>query len=612
LRFPWLLLAGFAAVLPGCATSPTEGTSDGDGDGQVETPARLTFEVEVVSPNRRIARHLERHLDIQRFTDFPDLQINELHRLLGEVEANARDLMAAQGYFQPELEVKTGELDADPDEPRQIVIEVDPGEAATVADTDIGFTSPDADPRGQRQRETLVDLWSLQEGDPFTQVEWDTAKSTGLRDLQRVRYPTARIESSLAIVDAATSTVDLEVQYDSGPLYRFGALELQGVERYDAAGIRNIARIPTGADYSELTLLEAQQRLVGSGYFDSAFLVLDTSAEDPLQAKVIAQLREATYQKLVFGVGYSTDAGPRISVDHTHNRMWPLRWRALNQLAVGTETQSLATHWTAMPAASGWAWYTGTTLSRSAYGDFTANSVSVTGGRTRTADRTDRRYFVQYDASAAEGGDAPGASSSILGNYDWTGRYFDNLTNPTSGRGWGVEGGIGFTLTPHRDPFVRTRLRGLQLLPIGSRNAVGLRGRLALRAEVGAIYAADDVRIPVPLLFLTGGDTTVRGYSFNSIGNRLDDGSTYGSRYMTMGSVEWQRPISLFGDGAGWEHTLFVDAGAASDSFKDAVVHTGVGTGMRWSSPVGPLQADVAYGTRDKRWRLHLRVGFQF
>ncbi|HUG73665.1 MAG TPA: BamA/TamA family outer membrane protein [Steroidobacteraceae bacterium] len=585
---------------------------DGDDAGQVEAPAQLSFKVAVVSDNRRIARHLERYLDIQRFTDFPDLQLNELRRLLGEVEANARDLLAAQGYFQPTLELRTGEADADPDAPRQIVIEVDPGEPAKVADLDIGFAAPATDPDGQRQRESVIEAWPLQEGDAFTQIEWDAAKSTGLRELQRERYPTAHIASSLAIVRAATSTVDLEVEYDTGPLYRFGALELQGVERYNAEGIRNIARIPTGADYSELTLLEAQQRLVGSGYFDSAFLVLDTSTEEPQQAKVIAQLREATYQKLVFGLGYSTDAGPRVSVDHSHNRMWPLRWRALNQVAVGTETQSLATHWTAMPAASGWAWNTGATLSRSAYGDFTANSVSVTGGRARSADRTERRYYGQYDASAAEGGDAPGGSSSILGNYAWTGRYFDNPTSPVRGRGWGVEAGIGFTLTPDRDPFVRTKLRGLQLLPIGRPNAAGRRSRLVLRAEAGAIYAADDVRIPVPLLVLTGGDTTVRGYSYHSIGNRLDDGSTYGSRYMTLGSVEWQRPISLFGDGTTWEHTLFVDAGAASDTFRDAVVHTGVGTGMRWSSPVGPLQADVAYGTRDHRWRLHLRVGFQF
>jgi len=37
-----------------------------------------------------------------------------------------------------------------------------------------------------------------------------------------------------------------------------------------------------------------------------------------------------------------------------------------------------------------------------------------------------------------------------------------------------------------------------------------------------------------------------------------------------------------------------------------------VGTGLRWRSPVGPLQADVAYGIREKQWRLHLRIGFQF
>ena len=32
----------------------------------------LSFKVEVVSENRKMARHLERHLDIQRFADFPE------------------------------------------------------------------------------------------------------------------------------------------------------------------------------------------------------------------------------------------------------------------------------------------------------------------------------------------------------------------------------------------------------------------------------------------------------------------------------------------------------------------------------------------------------------
>jgi translocation and assembly module TamA len=267
---------------------------------------------------------------------------------------------------------------------------------------------------------------------------------------------------------------------------------------------------------------------------------------------------------------------------------------------------------TDLPAASGWAWYTGAALERSDYGDFKARSVSLTGGRTRSLDRTERRYYLQYDGSEAEGGDAPGASSSLLGNFEWTGRYFDNRLNPTRGRAYGVEAGAGLTVTPDRDPFLRVKLRALQLWPFGGRNIAGKRSRLAIRGELGAVGAADGTRIPVTLLYLTGGDTTVRGYSYQSIGTRLDDGQIYGARYMALGSVEWQRPVRLFGDPASFEHTVFVDSGTATDKPRDAVLYTGVGTGVRYSSPVGPLQLDVAYGLKSEKWRLHLRMGFQF
>lgn len=603
-------------VLQGCASSPDKADPAAESPGRVEVAdAPVAFKLDVVSSNRSVARHLERHLELQRFRDFDDLQANELRRLLAAAETNARDLLAAQGYFQPTLELRTEEGRGRSDERRRLVMEVDPGPRTKVFSHEITFAGPmDSDPRGNRQRREIRRDWLLKDGEEFTQEGWDAAKAAGLRVLQRERYPTARIEESQAIVNASTASATLNVTYDAGEHYRFGELVLNTEElrRYDPQGIRNIARIPTGEDYSEQALLDAQQRLVASGYFASAFLLLDTEAGDPDAAPVIAQLVEARFQKVVFGVGFSTDDGPRATVDHTHNNMWPLRWRAQNKIAVGTQSQSLDTRWTAMPAASGWAWYTGLSVAHSEYGDFKANSLSVLGGRMRQTDQTERRYFVQYDASKALGGDAPGASSSVMGNYTWTGRYFDSPLNPTRGRGLAVESGLGLTLTPDRDPFVRLAVRGLQYLPFGRRNAVGKRNRVALRAEAGAILADDDVNIPVRLLFLTGGDTTVRGYSYQSIGNRLDDGSIYGGRYMAMGSIEWQRPLTVFGDARSLEHAIFIDAGSATDSLRDARFYTGVGTGVRWNSPVGPLQLDMAYGLRSEKWRLHLRVGFNF
>lgn len=612
LRGPWraLLLAG-VVLLHGCST--LRGDKKEEQTAAAGTGTATSFKLDVVSDNRHIAKYLERYLNIQRFADFPDLQAGELRRLLGEAESNARDLLAALGYFNPKLELKAEDPTEKSGGKRRIIINVDPGEQAKVASHDIRFAEPmNSDADGQRQRRVIERDWLLKDGEAFTQEGWDGAKNAGLRILQRQRYPTAHIADSRATVNADTDTAALEVFYDAGPPYRFGALKLEGVNRYDAQGIRNIARIPTGDVYSEDALLDAQQRLVTSGYFDSVFLLLDNSERNPDEATVIAQLREAQLQKIVFGLGFSTDTGPRLSVDHTHNKMWPLGWRALNQAAVGTQTQSLSTNWTDMPNSSGWAWNTGLKLERSDVGDIKTNSLSLTGGRGRLGDKTERRYYLQYDADNTEGGDSPANSSSLMENYGWIGRHFNDRINPTRGYGVAFDAGIGLTVTPNRDPFVRVNARALELVPFGPRNAANKRSRLALRAEVGALYAADHTNIPARLLFLTGGDTTVRGYSYESIGTRLPDGSIYGARYMAMASVEWQHPITLFGDSKSFEHTLFVDAGTAADKPRNAVIFPGVGAGLRWASPVGPLQIDLAYGTETQKWRVHLRMGFQF
>ncbi len=426
---------------------------------QEPVAAPLSFKVDVISDNRSIARHLERYMDIQRFAQFPDLQAGELRRLLGEAESNARDLLAALGYFSPQLKLEAGEPSGEHGT-RRIVIEVDPGEQTKIAGHDIRFAEPmNSDAASARQRREIERDWLLRDGDPFTQEEWDAAKTAGLRTLQRERYPTARIADSEAIVNADTSRADLQVTYDAGAPYRFGALKLEGVERYDEQGIRNIARIPTGRIYREADLLDAQQRLITSGYFDSAFLLLDSSERNPDEATVIAQLREAKMQKIVFGLGFSTDTGPRVSVDHTHNEMPPLGWRALNQVEAGLKAQSLATTWTDMPKASGWAWNTGLKLERSEYGDIRANSASLTGGRSRSADRTERAYSLQFDASNSEDSEGPHSSSSLMGKYTWTGRYFDDRINPTRGFGIAADTGIGVTVTPERQAFLRLNAR---------------------------------------------------------------------------------------------------------------------------------------------------------
>ena len=112
--------------------------------------------------------------------------------------------------------------------------------------------------------------------------------------------------------------------------------------------------------------------------------------------------------------------------------------------------------------------------------------------------------------------------------------------------------------------------------------------------------------IPSNFLFRTGGDTTVRGYAFDSLGVPLGE-AIVGGRYYTAGSVEVTR---WFGES--WGLATFVDAGNATDSLHDVNFALGYGVGGRVRTPIGPFRVDVAYGQQSHSVRVHFSVGLSF
>ncbi|MCB1977917.1 MAG: BamA/TamA family outer membrane protein [Burkholderiaceae bacterium] len=615
-RLVWPLLLLLASTLTGCGLlSPQKQASL---PGAAPNPGAAAFSLQVRAPDE-VRDYLVKHLELQRFRAFSDLQERELSRLLGAADANARELLATLGYFSPDIQIDLTDTPDGAGAPRAVVVTVDPGERTRVESLDLQFRGDiEAGHAGQtttRQEARARAAWTLSPGQPFTQEAWDDAKTSALRALQQQRYPTASLANSRAEIDADQHQAALSATFDSGPAYRFGPLKLQGITRYDAEGIKNLARLPIGAEYDETELLDAQQRLASSGYFDAVFLTLDPDANKPDAAPITAQVREAPLQKAVFGIGVSTDSGLRLSLDHTHNRLAWLGWRAQSKLSLDNKSKRLGTEWTALPGADGWRWVAGAQLQRETTGDYEVNGARLRAGRSQSTDHIDRNYALQYDSAASQGSMAPPDSTAISVNTGWTGRYFDNATAPTSGWGIATELGLGTTLRPERDPFVRALARWLYFRPMGQVTApdgTSRRARVALRTEAGAVLARAGAQIPVTQLFLTGGDTTVRGYGLRSIGARTESGRLYGGRYLAVASVEWQRPLVLGGTVSEFESAMFADVGAVADRVSDLHARVGVGAGVRWRSPVGPLQADLAYGVQAKQLRLHLRLGFTF
>jgi len=630
--------------MPGSAATGTTAAPQMDVD-EAEGPAR--FDIQLEAP-ATIQPFLLRHIDLQRYRALQDLDGSELDRLLIAAPDNLRDLLGTQGHFSPQISV-IREPAAAGGAPAPALgtvrIRIEPGPITSVASSSVYFRGDIANAEAAAaQRETIQRSSQQAVGQDFTQAGWGRVKADTLRQLTTERYPRGRIVNSLSDIDTTANAAHWHIELDSGAPVRIGTVRVEGAERYGTATVERLvglAGLRPGADYSLSRLQDAQQKIADSGYYTSVFAYVDLEpGDDPAaNAPVVVQVKEAQLQSVVLGVGGSTNNGPRLSAEHKHLRLPVIAWQALSKLQLERNDQQLSSDWSAPIEDDGWHWLAGGRLARQIDDDTTVSSLRLSAGKAQASALLDRRYFLQFDRArtvntVSKLASSDGNDAAISANYGWTWRRFDTLPYPNRGYGLGLTLGVGMTLGGVRQPFVSTQARWLgywpldpvtevldELLTLGrapdkpaSSSPSSRNGRLALRLQGGAVLADADAPIPDTLLFLTGGDTTVRGYGLRDIGVVQADGSVTAGRYLGVASFEWQRPIWRNGVRTPWESVLFVDAGLVTNQTTqvDAQVGVGVGAGLRYNSPVGPLQLDLAYGVDAKRFRIHLNVGFSF
>lgn len=579
----------------------------------------LAFDVAVQAPPE-VRATLERHLDILRYRELSDLTPAELAQLSADVPANVRSLLGALGHFAPTVQVSTSP--ADHATPPTVHIAVDPGPPARVASVHLTVhADAEAAPRLTQQ---LQAQWPLTEGTQFTQAAWDDAKSQTLARLTQRLYPAARQVGSLADVDGDQAAVHLHLELDAGPTHTLGPLQVEGLARYETEWVQRMAEqagLIEGLPYDLATLQDAQQQLAQSGYFESVYVHVDpteasnTPGQNTQASPVHVQVREARRGKLVLGVGGSTDSGTRLSAEHTVQRL-PWLWdaRAHSQIKLERNNRSAQTELSLPLDASGWRWTAGAKAERLVDTGKATTNQQISLGRARNTPALERRITLQLDQSRVStqalrtaGLDTPDLALSL--HHRWQRRQYDTLPFPHEGDTLTVETGLGWVLHPTRQPFARAAVRWQGLWPLASARD----GRIAWRAEGGAIVAKDSARVPEAMRFLTGGDQSVRGYALRSIGVAAADGTVTAGRWMSTGSLEWQRPWPhADGSLSPWESTVFADVGAVADRVANLQAHWGVGAGVRYRTPVGPIQADLAYGLKTRQFRLHLSAGFVF
>ncbi len=559
--------------------------------------AGYTWRIELDAP-QAVRPLLEKYLDIYRYRGHAEVDAALLDRLVARTAAEARALLATEGYFSPQVEVSnTGDQTAG-----LVRLRVVPGQAAAVTAAGIKVTGAiTTDPAADPGAAQLVNRWRLPPASRFRQSAWDDAKDALLRELVFKGYPAARITASTAEVDPQSGHVDIAVSIDSGPLFRFGPLQISGLQRYPKTSVENLKSFREGERYSFDALLYYQTLLQSSGYFQNVSVTVNPDPENAAAAPVVVRVTEYPEKKIDLGVGYSTDTLYRSEATFTHNNTFQPGWQGRARLRLDTKEQLLEAGIALTPEPGGWRNHVGVETKRSDIENLVSRVDGVTARRSwRSAEKEqDWALKFQVEEQSLEAGPVDHLEALTL-NYSWTLRRVDDLLRPRRGHMINLQlGGASESLLSTRS-FLRGYTRGLYILPFSATD------RFHLRGEFGAVWANARDGIPSEFMFRTGGDQTVRGYAYQSLGV-TQGASTVGGRFLGVATVEYQHDFT-----PQWGGALFVDAGNAADSFSKLRAVYGYGVGVRWITAAGSINLDIARAQETGDFRLHFTMGARF
>lgn len=559
-------------------------------------PEATRFRVVIDAP-RAYENMLEQGLDLVRWQRDERMTRELLERLVEEAKRAAQEAMAAEGYFSADVRtaIEPGR------ELATVRISVRPGERTRVTAVDIGFEGAIlGDGTGERRIAQVRDAWALKSGEPFRQADWETAKRDALAQLRSGRYAAARLASSVARIDPASRTATLALTFDSGPVFHVGPVVVSGLKRYPASVVSNLNPLQPGEVYDEERLILYQRKLLETGYFATVQMAVEPDPGKAGAAPLLVSVIEAPSQRVETGVSFSTDVRLRGTLDYTNNDLFDGAYRFRSQLQADRRTQSIALSIDTPPSPGGrWNTYS-TRLRRTDIQNERTQEAMVGiahnwGPWSTPSQITLSGHLESKDIAGSAGENV----HAVFAGYRNAFRRTDRLIFPRRGVIGTLQLGAGLPALSSQG-FVRATANATLLWPLGASND------LTVRADLGAIAADTRFGIPSSFLFRTGGDRTVRGYAFESLGVRQGD-AVVGGRYQIVGSIEYTRWIT-----SDWGAAAFVDAGNAFDDLSAIRLARGYGVGARWRSPVGPFRADIAYGELTKALRLHFSVGFTF
>ena len=521
----------------------------------------------------------------------------QMRRLYAHTAAEVRNALEPYGYFDAQIvsgQYRPAGSQAN-GENWIVELRIDTGKPVRV--TALALEMP-ADARKLPAVRRALRAFIPQAGAILDQAAYTRSKGAVMAALQADGFLDARATRHQILVNTVAHSAAVTIAWAPGPRYRLGAVRFAGSQFAPRMLQRYVPWRP-GDFYSQDALLQLQQRLAGTDYFS----MVEVNPEPRLATNrvVPVMVTVAPAKRTVYSAGllYGTDTGG--GIEGGIRRRWLNRWghsAAINALL----TQRLKTAGIAYtiprPGETdrlfnlGANWLdTHTATSRS-------RSLGIVAGESRQWRGFSSSLALDALAGNYEVGGQNGKSTLL---YAQVGLGRKRGANPLYVRnGWAVSA-VGRAAGPlSTTQFTQLLLDGTWI------HSLTTRDRVIARGDAGATWVRDFYALPPQLRFFAGGDRSIRGYGYQTVGPRNAQGLVVGGRDLLVGSLTYEhyfRPR--------WGVALFVDGGDAFDGTRFQM-HQAAGFGVRWISPVGPVRIDFGFPIGDRYAHglsLHISIG---
>ena len=500
------------------------------------------------------------------------------------------------GWYSPEIEVRHPEKG-------RIEVRIDRGERTLYREVRIDTAAelPEQGRIAAFARDKAAE-YGIEKGKPLIHPQYEAFKADITSKLISDGYFTGKITNSTVIVSRDEAKADLSFTIEPGTRFAYGKITMEGFEESHDA-VKGLVSVKEGDLFSALDLASVNQTLYETGYYKSVVVRPDMREMDsgnstvPVRIGLKAKPRNLTEWSL----GYSTDEGPRGSV--SWNRPFAgsrgQSWKSALSVSGVTQAANFSYYIPRENPIDDYyrlsAEYRHKDLNDTEFQNLTVGAHYF----TKTHGRWQRDYFIESSFEDYDQSDDSDDVFLLMPGAEISRLTTDGTTDPASGERIRLSARFSSKTLLSSEDFVilDAFYRRIWSPTDGS--------RLVIRAEQGAILGSSIGDVPSSLRFFAGGDQSVRGFGYEKISPKNDDGDLTGARYLSVGSVELQVPVMNK-----VRMAVFTDVGTATNDYGDDTdIKVGTGLGVRYISPVGPIRADIGVGVSETHIPIRLHFG---